>query len=97
LKDLWHGVFKGEPGVVVDEVGDAGVSFINNGGIDLLDCGAFDEVACIENVHVVSAKLSGFGNLGGCCSGGCLEHWKDWSEKRDSRGDSWFTGKGATN
>jgi hypothetical protein len=36
-----------------------------NGGVDLLDDCAFDEVACLEGLHLVGILLSGFNDLGG--------------------------------
>jgi hypothetical protein len=96
LKDLWDGSFK-ETGVVVDGVGKAAV--LVDSGVDLLDHGVFDEIACFENVHgAVGPLLSGFGDLGGSCSDGGLERcWEDWLEKRDSCWGDAFTGKGAAN
>jgi hypothetical protein len=80
LDDFGYGALE-EPCVVIDEVGEA--VFIE-GGVDLLDDGSLDEVACIECDKIVFETSSGVFDL---CSCGVRQIWQDGKDgARDSYG-----------
>ena len=83
--DVWEDRAFEESCVVVDEVGEAALI---DSSVDLLDGGAFDEVARLERLGGFGMEFSGCGDLGSRFACQVWEHRIDRSIEGDSRGDA---------
>ena len=86
LHNMWDRALE-ETCVVIDEVGEA--VLIDN-SIDLLDDGAFDEVARFEPFGVFGMEFFGCGDLDSRLACQVWEHRIDWSNEGDSGGDTFI-------